>query len=91
MQSMPNLSTAPIKRSTRRVIKAFRQGKPRHTTDALWTDGTVVYSFGIIVAAKSGRQIVVSPPAPTFGRYTRQRIAEIMALLPKAVTATAVL
>lgn len=78
----------PIKRSTKRVVAAFKRGVARQTTDALWTDGTVIYSFGIIVAAKSGRTIVVSPPAPTFGRYTRQRIAEIMALLPKATTAT---
>lgn len=81
----------PIKRSTRRVVAAFKRGAARHSTDALWTDGLVIYSFGIIVAVKSGRNIVVSPPAPTFGRYTRQRIAEIMALLPKAVPATAAL
>ena len=86
-----SVATLRVKRSTRRTVAAFRKGKARHTSDALWTDGTVIYSFGIIVAAKSGRQIVVSPPATTFGRYTRQRIAEIMTLLPKAVTATAVL
>ena len=75
----------PIKRSTRRVVQAFKRGKARCTSEAISTDGTVIYSYGIIIAAKAASGIVVSPPAPTFGRSTRQRIAEVMELLPKAV------
>lgn len=81
----------PIKRSTRRVVAAFRQGKARRNSPAIWTDGAVIYSFGIIIAAKRDKQIIVSPAAAAFGRVTRQRIAELMALLPKATTATAAL
>jgi hypothetical protein len=81
----------PIKRSTRRVVSAFRQGKARSTSSAVWTDGSVIYSFGIIIAAKRGKAVVVSPAASTFGRVTRQRIIEIMTLLPKAVVASAAL
>jgi hypothetical protein len=81
-------AVSPIKRSTRRVVSAFRQGKARSTSPAVWTDGSVIYSFGIIIAAKRGRQVVVSPAASTFGRVTRQRITEIMKLLPKAVITT---
>jgi hypothetical protein len=77
----------PVKRSTRKVVAAFRQGKARHTSEAIKTDGTVIYSFGVIIAAKRGRQVVVSPAAAAFGRVTRQRIAEVMTLLPKAVVA----
>ena len=82
------MSNQAVKRSTRRVVKAFRQGKPRLTSPACRTDGNVIYSYGVIVAVKSGRKVIVSPPAATFGRQTRQRIAEIMTLLPKAVVAT---
>lgn len=81
----------PIKRSTRRVVAAFRRGKARSTSPAIWTDGAVIYSFGIIIAARRGSGIIVSPPAATFGRVTRQRIAEVMELLPKAVLTTAAL
>lgn len=81
----------PVKRSTRRVVQAFRQGKARRNSPAIWTDGAVIYSFGIIIAAKRGSKIVVSPAAAAFGRTTRQRIGEVLSLLPKAITATAAL
>lgn len=81
----------PIKRSTRKVVKAFKRGEARQMSGALWTDGTVIYSMGLIIAAKSGRKIVVSPPAMTFPSVTRQRIAELRELMPKAEIAASTL
>ena len=77
------MANPSIKRSTRRVVSAWKRGRKRSTSDAIWTDGTVIYSFGVIIAAKSHEgEAVISRPAPTFGRVTRQRIAEVMELVP---------
>ena len=78
----------PIKRSTRKVVRAFKRGEARQMSGALYTDGTVIYSQGLLIAAKSGREIIVSPPAAAFPRYVRQRIAELRELMPKSVFAS---
>lgn len=82
----------PVKRSTRRTVAAFKRGEARQPLGAaLWTDGTVIYCCGLIIAAKAGRLVVVSPISPYFPAVVRQRIAEIRAICPKALVATAAL
>lgn len=78
----------PIKRSTRKVFRAFKRGEARQMSEALWTDGRGIYSGGVAIAAKSGRSVMVSPVSPFFPPALRQRIAEIWQICPKAKSAT---
>lgn len=73
-----------VRRSTRRVVRAFSQHKARFVRMAeIHTDGEAIYSYGVTIAVRRGRRIYVTD-GPTFGVRIRRRCSEVMQLLPSA-------
>lgn len=73
-----------VRRSTRRVVRAFAQHKARFVKMAeIHTDGEAIYSYGVTIAIRRGRRVFVTDGV-TFGSRIRRRCEEVLALLPKA-------
>lgn len=73
-----------VRRSTRRVVQAFSRHKARFVKMAeIHTDGEAIYSYGLVIAVRRGRQVYATD-GRTFGLRVSRRCSEVLTLLPKA-------
>ena len=74
-----------MRRSTRRIAAAFREGRPLAISESLWTSGNAIYSYATCIAVKQTKRMRSVVLNGTKYSVTTSRIqAELRELFPSA-------